>query len=390
MAPIRPPTRFVHVAEATARFGARAAALGEKMTKGDPLLDAALDALSAFPPAERERLLRTALDDGISALPSAPKALAALFAQLDAVPTWVDRARRDRGGALYLAAGPMGELVLGMSSLVLAFASPAGNKPLFLSGRLRENAQKRLVETKRYVEATSRPGGMERFEDGFKATVRVRFIHGHVRAMLTRSPKWNAAAWGAPINQADMATSALLFSLVVLDGLRRLGLRIATRDAEDMIHLWRYVGYVIGVDDDLLGATEADARALWELFAMTQDAPDADARALASALIEVPLTVARTPAERAAARVAVRVGYAASRLLLGDELADGLAYPRSRLRYAFPLLRPAVRVGHRALTRVPGGWPAVVRRVNDPLGHGRSARDEVHALFAMPGRLFSR
>jgi hypothetical protein len=49
--------------------------------------------------------------------------------------------------------------------------------------------------------------------------VRVRLIHARVRHALSRSPAWRPDAWGAPINQYDMAGTVLLFSSKLFEGL---------------------------------------------------------------------------------------------------------------------------------------------------------------------------
>ena len=113
--------------------------------------------------------------------------------------------------------------------------------------------------------------------------------------MLRGSPRWDPRAWGEPINQVDMAGTTLLFSLVLVDGLRMLGFRIEREECEDVLHLWRIGGWILGVDPELLCATEAEARLLWELLEATQEPPDADSAALAVALMEGPLHEARTP-----------------------------------------------------------------------------------------------
>lgn len=64
---------------------------------------------------------------------------------------------------------------------------------------------------------------------------------------------------------------------------------------EELLHLWRYTGYVLGVREELLPATEAEARTLWELITLTQALPDEDAKALADALLQSPLIPEHLP-----------------------------------------------------------------------------------------------
>jgi hypothetical protein len=348
----------VNLPAARARFGDRVDRLGTMFHRGDPLADAAADALAAMPVDLREVTLERALRQGCA--PDDPEALRALLAQCERVPFWVDFARCDRGGAAFLKSGIAGGLILGAYSLTAGYLSPAGNKPLAFSGRLTEQAPRRLAETGRFVQQVSLPGGMRPRAEGWRITVRVRLMHASVRRMLVRSPRWDSAAWGVPINQADSAGTILLFSLVVLDGLDLLGLHMPAGEREDLLHLWRWVAAVIGVDDELRFATEAEARAFWELLTSTQGDPDDDSRALARALLESPVTAAKTPEERRRATRMRDVGYALSRYFLGDRYADALDYPRSRAAQALPLLRGFNRrVGRmwKALPGMPYGTP---------------------------------
>lgn len=357
------PSRYVNVDDARRRFGDVADRLGGYFNAGDPLADAAVEALSALPTAQREALVERCLREGAG--DDAPEALRALLAACERVPFWVDFDRCDRGGAMFLRTGLVGGLILGSYSLTAGYLSPAGNKPLSFSGRLTEQAPRRLAETGCFVEQVSLKGGMRPRAEGWRITVRVRLMHASVRRMLLRSPKWDAGAWGVPINQADSAGTILLFSLVVLDGLDKLGYPTTREERDDLLHLWRWVAYVIGVEDDLRFATEPEARRFWDLLATTQGPPDDDARALAKALHDSPITAARTSAERARAVRMRSVGYALSRYFLGDAYADALGYPRTPAVHALALMRRINRRAGtlwRALPAVPIGSEAVGAR----------------------------
>jgi hypothetical protein len=346
------PSRYVNLEEARRQFSGRVDRLGAMLSEGDPLADEAAEALSSLPPSHRERLL-TRLTAGDSP-PTAPEPLVRLFEHVHHVPFWVDFERCDRGGAAFLRTGPLGGFVLGFRSLVTGYCSPAGNKPLAFSGRLKQAAARRLAETGRFVETVSLPGGMRPGAVGFSAAVRVRLMHAQVRRLLARSPRWNAQAWGTPVNQLDMAGTVQLFSLVVVDGLRLLSAELRPQEVEDLLHLWRYTGYVLGVREELLCATEQEARTLWGLITLTQAQPDEDSVALAEALLQSPLTQAQTPQERARARRAVEFGYALSRYLMGEAYADALRYPRSPWLRGAALVRPLLSGAGQLLRRVPG------------------------------------
>ena len=340
MTPSRVPSRFSVTPEAGRRFGDRLDRLATYLTRVDPLADAVVEAFAALPPGEGFQRLERALADGIGAVDDAPPALRALFERVDRVPFWVDWGAVERGGRAFLRAGPLGGIVLGLASLVLGYASPGGNKPLVFSGRLQEQAPRRLGETSRFVHAVSQAGGLRRSGDGFAITVKVRVMHAQVRRLLWQSGKWSVEPWGEPVNQHDMIGTILLFSAAMLHGLDKLGYRIAPRDAEDLVHLWRYVGYLIGVEEELLPASRAEALETAAMIRATQGPPDDDARALVSALLDSPLHGASTEGQRRAIRRRMPVIYGLCRALIGEDLADRLAVPSSPWGRAIPALRP--------------------------------------------------
>lgn len=354
------PTRYTHLDAARARFGDRVDRLAPYLLRSDPVADAVIEAFEALPSRRGWAMLEQAFAKGISAVPDAPEALRALFAEIDHVPVWVDWATIDRGGELLFRAGLLGGIVLGAKSLVLGYVSPAGNKPLVLSGRLQQQASRRLNETSRFVQAVCRPSGLRRHGDGFAITVKVRLIHAQVRRMILRSGRWDEARWGLPINQHDMAGTQLLFSLEVLEGLRDLGLRIPSDEAESYMHLWRYVSRLIGVDPEISVTSELDARALVDLIAATQALPDDDSRALVRALLDSPQEAAKTDEARRRAVVITHLGQGFVRGLLGEEMADALGVPRTPWRYAMEVARAATRATELLRETVPSAREALI------------------------------
>ena len=347
------PSRFVNLPAARLRFGDRVDRLGPYLTRVDAAADRVVEAIEELPKGEGWCLFEQGLRGGSRAIPQAPRAMRDLLDDVAEVPAWVDWPTCDRGGELLIRTGVLGGAVLGSRSLVLGYASPAGNKPLVLSGRLKEQAVKRLNETARFVQAVCRPAGMRPYADGWQITLKVRLIHAQVRRMILKSGKWNAAAWGSPINQHDTAATTLLFSLAIMDGLRNLGVRVETEEGERYIHLWRWIGRVIGVDPDLLPVCEQDASRLAELIAATMEPPDQDSRDLTKALFDASFEGAVTPQQRRGAARRNLFGTTLCRELIGDELADGLAIPRNTARFAMPMVRRLVSGIERFKRAVP-------------------------------------
>ena len=321
----------------------------------DPAADAVAAAFAELPAGRGRRMLETALDSGIDAVEDAPPALIALFEQLDRPPFWVDWDRLDRGGAVFMRSGLLGIGALNVSVLPYMYSSPSGNKPLVFTGHLVERAPRRLAETARFVLKTCDPGGLRRGSEGFKITVRVRLMHAQVRRLLLRSGRWNPA-WGGPVNQMYMAGTNIAMSVLLIEGLRRFGFRIGRDEAESLLHLWRYSGYIMGVAPELLCSTEAEGKQIVNLLTSLEGPPDEDSRALLTAVMsasylprldKIPFRVPAT--------------YGISRAVIGDELADAMGYPpRAHWGLILHALRPVVGAVQIAQRSLPGGreWAA--------------------------------
>ena len=346
------PSRYTNLDAARAKFGDRIDRLAPFLLRTDPLADACVEAMAGVERGGGFQLLESMLAKS-EVDPSAPPAMRQFIEETARVPAWVDWPTVDSAGAVLHRAGLLGGLVLGTFSLPLGYASPGGNKPLVFSGRLTEQAPRRLSETSRFVQAVSLPGGMRRGADGYRITLKVRVMHAHVRRMLIRSGKWDESTWGAPINQHDMAATTLLFSAVLLEGLRRLGLSIEREEAEKYMHLWRYVGLLSGVDPELLSGSELEGIQLGNLIQATQGPPDEDSRGLVRALVDSPLASVRDPRQLRGARMRVNIGHGLMRGMLGPELADKLGLEPTPWENAMRVFRTAGALGDRAVKLSP-------------------------------------
>lgn len=345
------PARYVNLDAARSRFGSRVDRLGRHLWDSDTPADEVIVAIEEMGRAEGWRTVERGLCG--ERIDDAPRAIRDLIEEAAHVPAWLDWETCDRGGEILMRAGPLGGAVLGARSLVLGYASPAGNKPLVLSGRLKENAARRLNETARFVQAVSRPGGMRPFADGWQITLKVRLIHAQVRRMILASGRWDSAAWGEPLNQHDLAGTTLLFSAAIIDGLRKLGSQITPEEADRYIHLWRWVGRTIGVHYDVLPASEHEAMRLAELIETTMGEPDKDSRDLTRALFDSAFDGCTTEKQIRDARINVMFGRAFCRELIGDQLADKLDVPRTPIRHAMPLIKRFVAATERFRRTLP-------------------------------------
>lgn len=327
--------------------------LAQSLAHGDALADAWIAWTRDIPRERARALLEAALADGVDAVVDAPPPLRALFAQVEAVPLWVDLDKLALGARTFRRTGVLGQLVLADFGLMAGYGSGAVVKPLVMTGQLEHNAAERLIHTGRFVTAVTDAGALARGSDGYRAAVRVRLVHAAIRASLAQSSKWNRDAWGVPINQADMLATNLLFSIGLIEGCRKLGLRFREREVDAVVHLWRYAGYLLGLDEALLPSDGASAMRALYLVGVSQPPPDEDSRSLAAALHRLPLTFAKSPLAARLLRVEMGVRVSFTRRMIGEETADALGLPRSALRHAIPAIVGLVRGFEFAREHVP-------------------------------------
>lgn len=378
------PTHARNVDAAVQFYGevGRAWVLG--LWDGDEMADAFAADLVSLGRGPGMQMFRAAIESGISAVDSPPDSLVALFAELDAVPPWVDFEQLDRAGDHLARNSLQLGLVLAAASLMVGYTNPAAAYPLILTGRLVDNAGMRNLEVGDWLREVTTHGGMRRAGLGFQRTVRVRVIHAMVRRHVSSRPEWDPAVLGTPVSQPYMAHTLSEFGSIALSGMDLLGARYGADELADIYALWRYVGHLSGVSEALLPANEADQRRIQELYQLTRPPVDGDSRALVSGLVNdylVPeVAELLPPGLPGALRVATTYVNGVIRAVVGDPLADELGIGESRFKYAVPALGHLTAAVYGGQERLPGGRSRRVAR-------GRRYRSEqerrLRAKYAM-------
>ncbi len=203
-------------------------------------------------------------------------------------PAWLDDDLLARGAEACRAFGMDAGLVLAYGSLLGGYRTGAALEPLVRTGRLTGGETlRRIKETSIWWRAVTAPGGMAPDGAGFRTTLHVRVMHALVNASLEADPSWDHTGRGVPINQYDQASTLGVFSTSFLLHLRLLGVRVSRDDARAVMHLWCYVGWLLGVDEEWLPHTEKQGRRQLYHFLSYDPPPDANSVALARALIEM-------------------------------------------------------------------------------------------------------
>ena len=349
------PTDVRNVDLAIERYGDLGRAYLDGMWLGDPLADAFVADLDTIGRGRGTRMLRTALAEGIGAVADAPASLVALFRQLDTVPDWVDLDRIDAGSRHVARYNRQSGIVLGASSLLIGYANTIASRPLDMTGRYIENAGARTIEVGLWLREITSPGGLTRSSLGFERTVRVRLIHAMVRHHLRQSPDWDSKAWGLAISQAHLAYTLIEFCLVPLRGLEQIGAPYRPEEVTASYARWRYVGHLLGIEENLLPVTEADQRRLEELHLLTRPPVEDFCRRLVLGInteFLVPEIEQLLPSRPAAVlRKAPGLVHGLERVFLGDEIADELGIPDSRSKHVIRRAGPALAALNRQLDR---------------------------------------
>ena len=328
-AAFRDPPSEVQIGCGVAKYGQRfvwtslhrtASELAPLRLLGDAKMDAATREVAGSGREVGAAVLASTANDG--------SACGACLADASAVPAWVDAARVERGQRVFRRYLPHISITLFYFSLVGGFSAAVITKVLLATGYLASSPRlvlRRLLDTGLFLfdvvldgPGTLRPGGR-----GFEACLEVRALHASVRHRLKRR-RWDEAAYGVPVNQEDMAVTLLAFSYNVLVGVEFLkGSRLDEADEEDYVHLWRYVGHLLGVDDAANPCLSyAHAKAALESIVVHILEPDDDSKRLAKSMLAAP-----SGGKAEGMEFATRAELC--RVMIGDDLADGLGLPRA-------------------------------------------------------------
>ena len=347
----------------------------EHTTKGDPLAEAAVESMAGMPQERIHQLITAGMEEDEAGFGEAPAELRELIEFSSTPPAWCDSRAVYPGCRAFHADSDLYVQALVGSSIVQGFTTLI-SKSFFTTGRLTDHGVRRLRQNIRQLIEIMIPGGMERYGEGWKLSVRIRLIHAQVRRMLRKSGEWDEAEIGVPIHIAHVALAAANFSAKVIEAAIRLGAEPTKEESEAFVQIWRYSGYLMGVPETILFRSEAEALELWRIGRTCEPRPPIESIVMGNALVNsAPMVIGiRKPGERQDLADYV---YRVSRALIGDELADQLKYPRQSTWGLLFYLRTRRRLAKRVRSLVPR-WEAQAKvdrfaalvdnsRLRDPL-----------------------
>lgn len=147
--------------------------------------------------------------------------------------------------------------ILGLYALPYCYAGANGARVLVRSRKIMEDPQQRLLETASFVLAVCQPDAFLPEGTGQMTILNVRMMHAAARYYAGK-----VIADEVPVNQEDMIGTLLSFSLLVVRGLRKIGIALSEREAEAYLYLWSLVGRMMGIHPIYLPANLRAASAM--------------------------------------------------------------------------------------------------------------------------------
>jgi hypothetical protein len=217
----------------------------------DPVAEAFVaDVYDALGAKAGRAMLDRAIASGVDAVPDAPESMRRLFAEFETPPSWLDPELVERGARVFRRWGTA-VFKFATASTLEMYSESSIAKPLALSGGYTgKRAHHRQLETVRFWIDVSEPGGLDPGGAGRATAMRVRIMHVFIRRRLREHPEWDFTAWGEPISVADATLTLMGGSVVPGLFLWSAGHQTTTREIEALLHYWRYVGHLLGVQPD--------------------------------------------------------------------------------------------------------------------------------------------
>ena len=204
------------------------------------------------------------------------------------------------------------------------------------------------------------PSAMQR-QPGAAADDRAHSFMDHAARRVTR---WDDAN-GVPINQEDLAFVLLTFGYLIPKGMETWGRRVPRDQKEAFLHLWRVVGHVMGIRDDLMTDDLDQARVLYEQLLEKNAATSEPGRILTTGLMN--FLRSYLPARFGlsgsvpAALIIDQLGPEKAKLIVNDE--DYRAARRPMTRFTHGFARTSIKLYYwlreHLLSRLPLVGPGV-------------------------------
>ncbi len=329
--------------------------LGERLTVGDEPMDRLVEWMASIGTEQTRPLFERALNNGIASVPDAPAPLREFFETYERQPQWVDRETLRMGQRALRRGGADGMYVARDVSLLGGYQFSGFNKTLLRTGALEKGSNKRFAETMQWAMDVISEDGLEPLGVGYRSTIRVRLIHSFVRRHVGAMADWRADDWGLPVNQTDMAATLVGALVAPAVGAVGMGVILSPSEYNAVAHLTRYVGWLIGVEDQWLPKDFRDSVRVLAHTLSALAAPDESSKQLAAPMVDDPLAWHYDSLAGLRRRLARAQHLSITSAFLGRRAVQSLGLPSYALPW-YPLLRLPVNVARSVAALIlPGG-----------------------------------
>lgn len=288
-----------------------------------------------FPEASKQ--IESYIRNGVSENDNIPESVKVLFGQTQSIPDWVDFDLIKYGAELCMRCNVDSLISLRDYCLIGGYDYAYLNKPLIVTEALKKGAVKRLSETLDFWVNVTRIDALSIHQKGYEFAIKTRLIHSYARLSIKKHYKhWDTKNWGEPINSWDMMATYIGFSLVFLYSLKKLGNTFSEKEEKGLFHLWKYVGYLLGIPEALLPDDKKQATEYFYHWTSVQPPSDKDSILLAHSLLNESLEnpILKFYFQRKNLRY---LHICCTWFLLDDEVCERLEIPKVKFKNLFPL-----------------------------------------------------
>ena len=265
----------------------------------------------------------------------APESVKKLFLQLQEIPDWYDESTANIGARFCMRTGVNALMILRDFTLMGGYDFAYLGKPLIFTEALKKGAVKRLKDTLEFWVKVTRENGLKPNSEAYQLIVRTRLMHSYARIKIKEKNKdWDHENWGEPINSWDMIATYTGFSLVFMQGLKKVGIKISEEEEKGLFHLWKYIGHLLGIPVEYLPDNRQQAVEQFYWWTTIQDKADGDSAQLAKGLLNENLenTIYKYTFQR---KMLLNLHQSMNWFLLDPEINERLQIPKPTKAFSF-------------------------------------------------------
>ena len=236
--------------------------------------------------------------------PNIPESIREFLEKPVVFPDWVDQKKLDRASDMFVSYGPVTAMMILLDGFPHTLTNPTEARAFFLGQVFNPTTIKnRMYQLPHFMISITQKGGLvqrrvpgpqESVKKGMGiiAAQKLRLIHSGVRLRLQLPPKlpenkWDVAVCGLPINHEDLTAALLTLCFFTGDGMKKLGIEISPEDEDARLHLWKTIGFLLGLHEEMQPRDLEDARALHAIIRRRRTRKSPEGVAVAAELIRV-------------------------------------------------------------------------------------------------------